>query len=536
MLALRCRLLAVVFYAAIAGPALAENGAIAGKIVDNGAPVGGAMVTARALASGIETTRFSRGDGTYAFDRLMPGSYEIEVKAPGKTAARRSRLIDDLSVARADFQLLPDPEYRRTVPSAHWMSLLPEGEMRREFLLNCASCHEIGYARVQRDGKPRTSADWLDAIAMMRAIDVYGLTPPDFDDARYAEWLARNLDAAAIAGLRPAMLATGAALDARITEYPVPKTPSLPHDIAVGPNGRVWVTAFYNNVVWALDPATGKTQAYPVNDKSEVMGQVRALTFDRTGMLWVLLGGTESAVRLDPASGATETFHVGMYPHSIEVDSNGKLWFNDYISAEQRIGSIDPVSGELDLFKIPSAGLTPTQGLPLLYGLQIDREDVIWGTMLAANKLFSFDSRSADVQLFDMPQLNSGPRRPGIGPDGAIWIPEFNTGMLTRFDPQTKVFTRHDLGMPTFGPYAVAVDQSSGLVWAAASLGSAMVRYDPATDSRDTYPLPTEPAYPRHIAIDATTGDVWTTYSSMPDAEPKIVRIEVRGGARGLAW
>jgi len=532
MLARRYRLLAVFFCAAIASPALAASGAIAGKIVDNGVPVGGAKVTARALSSEIETTRFSCGDGTYAFDRLMPGSYEIEVKVPGKTAASRPRLIEDLSVAHADFQLLSDPDYTRSVPSAHWLSLLPEGEMKREFLLNCASCHEIGHSRVLRDGKPRTSADWLDAIAMMRAIDVYGLTPPDFDDGRYAEWLARYLDAAAIAGLRPAMLATGAALDARITEYPVPKTPSLPHDIAVGPNGRVWVTAFYNNVVWALDPATGKTQSYPVNDKPEVMGQVRALTFDRTGMLWVLLGGTESAVRLDPASGAIETFHVGMYPHSIEVDSKGRLWFNDYISPVERIGSIDPVSGGLDLFKIPSAGLTAAQGLPLLYGLQIDREDVVWGTMLAANKLFRFDSRSAEADLFDMPQPNSGPRRPGIGPDGAIWIPEFNTGMLTRFDPQTKVFTRHDLGMSTLGPYDVAVDQRSGEVWAAASLGSAMVRYDPATDRRETYPLPTEPAYPRHIAIDGATGDVWTTYSSMPDAEPKIVRIEVRGGAR----
>jgi len=182
MLARRYRLLAVFFCAAIASPALAASGAIAGKIVDNGVPVGGAKVTARALSSEIETTRFSCGDGTYAFDRLMPGSYEIEVKVPGKTAASRPRLIEDLSVAHADFQLLPDPDYTRSVPSAHWLSLLPEGEMKREFLLNCASCHEIGHSRVLRDGKPRTSADWLDAIAMMRAIDVYGLTPPDFDD------------------------------------------------------------------------------------------------------------------------------------------------------------------------------------------------------------------------------------------------------------------------------------------------------------------------------------------------------------------
>jgi len=471
-------------------------------------------------------------DGDFRIDRLRPGTYEIGVTVPARSAAKEVLELGGDTLSRVDFQLLPDAEFLHILPSVHWLSLLPEGEMKREFLLNCGSCHEISYGRVMRNGEPRTAADWLEAIGLMRSIDVYGLTPPDFDDARYAEWLGSNLDAAAIARLRPAPRASGAVLDARITEYPVPKTPSLPHDIAVGPNGRVWITGFYNNVIWALDPSSGNIQSYPVNETPEVMGQVRALSFDGDGMLWVLLGGTESVVRLNPVDGAIETFHVGMYPHSIEVDSGGRLWFNDYISAAARIGSIDPVSGELALYTVPGAGLTPAQGLPLLYGLQIDRDDVLWGTMLAANKLFRFDTRSKAVRLFDMPHTNSGPRRPGIGPDGAIWIPEFNTGTLTRFDPVTAEFSRYDLGSSTLGPYDVAVDQKSGHVWVAASLGSALVRFDPVSGRRDTYPLPTEPAYPRHIAIDAVTGDVWTSYSSLPDAAPKIVRIELHGGVQ----
>ncbi|MFT4560267.1 MAG: virginiamycin B lyase, partial [Gammaproteobacteria bacterium] len=327
-------------------------------------------------------------------------------------------------------------------------------------------------------------------------------------------------------------LPSGAVLNARITEYPVPKTPSLPHDLAIGPDGRVWVTAFYNDVIWALDPASGETTPYPVNEKPEVMGQVRALSFDSDGMLWVLLGGTQSVVRLNPKDGAIETFAVGMYPHSIEVDSTGKLWFNDYISNQERIGSIDPVNGKLELFDMPSAGLTKEQGLPLLYGLQIDRDDIVWGTMLAANKIFRFNSKDKSAQLFDMPSPNSGPRRPGIAPDGSIWIPEFNTGTVTRFDPLSETFERHEFGLSSLGLYDVAVDQQSGHVWAAASLGSAMLRLDPKTGEQDVFPFPTEPGYPRHIAIDPNNGDVWTTLSSMPDAEPKIVRIELSGGSK----
>ncbi|MDA0824569.1 MAG: carboxypeptidase regulatory-like domain-containing protein [Proteobacteria bacterium] len=506
------------------------DGSIGGTIVADGQPVAGAMITALAQTSRIAITVFSAADGSYRIQQLGSGSYDVAVKAPGKKTLRQTQTISAGKIVRFDSQLQSDPEFLTEITSAQWLELLPEGDMKREFLLNCGSCHEVSHNRIMRNGAPRTRSEWAQAIALMRSIDVYGLTPPDFDDARYAQWLAEHLDAQAIARLTPAALPSGAVLNARITEYPVPKTPSLPHDLVIGPDGRVWVTAFYNNVIWALDPATGKTTSYPVNETPEVMGQVRALSFDSEGMLWVLLGGTQSVVRLNPKDGAIETFAVGMYPHSIEVDSTGKLWFNDYISNQERIGSIDPVNGELELFDMPSAGLTKEQGLPLLYGLQIDRDDAIWGTMLAANKLFRFDSKDKTARLFAMPSPNSGPRRPGIAPDGSVWIPEFNTGTVTRFDPQSETFEPHEFGLSSLGLYDVAVDQKSGHVWAAASLGSAMLRLDPKTGQKDVFPFPTEPGYPRHIAIDPNNGDVWTTLSSMPDADPKIVRIELSGG------
>jgi streptogramin lyase len=516
-------------------PIQTQAGELGGSITDGGVPVGGGMVTARELSSGIEVTVFSAADGNYLLDRLAAGAYVIDAKVAGKKTVTAQQVIDEATRGRLDFQVQADPDFRTLLPSAQWFSLLPEGTMKLEFILNCTSCHEISHARIFRNGTPRTAEDWAQAIALMRSIDIYGLTPPDFNDADYAAWLAQHLNAEAIAGLQAARLASGAALAARITEYPVPVTPSLPHDLVLGPDGRVWITGFYNNVVWALDPADGAIQSFPVNEKPDVMGQVRALSFDRKGMLWVLLGGTESLVRLDPADGSIRTFALGMYPHSIEVDSRGKIWFNDYISSGERIGSIDPATGKLEVMNLPSAGLTKEQGLPLLYGLQIDSKDVLWGTLLAANKLFRYDTRSGETKLYDMPAMNSGPRRPGMAPDDSVWIPEFNTGKVARFDPVSETFTRYELGSSSFGPYDVAVDPVSGHVWSAGSLASAMVRIDPATGRRDTFPFPTEPAYPRHMAIDAETGDVWTTYSSMPDAKPKITHIEIRDRDRIIA-
>ncbi len=507
------------------GSATADT--VRGSVKLGGVPNSGVIVTARDTNSGIETSVFTAADGAYRIDGLTSGTYTVTAKASGWVAGVVEAGLMSGTAAVHDFSLTPDPDFAQTLSSATWLALLPAGDMRREFILNCASCHEVSAARILRNGQPRSAQDWREAIALMRSIDAYGLTPPDFDDEAYAFWLAEHLDSDAIATLTPAPLASGAVLRARITEFPVPLSPSLPHDLVLGPDGRVWITAFYNDVVWALTPDTGAIQSYVVNENTDVMGQVRALAFDASGQLWVLLGGTESLVRLNPQDGSIETFAVGMYPHSIEIDSHGKLWFNDYISAGEKVGTIDPSTRELQIFDLPSAGLTKQQGLPLLYGIQIDESNVLWGTMLAANKIFRFDTRTHDAELYDMPTPNSGPRRPGMAPDGSLWIPEFNIGSVARFDPASKSYTRHELGLATMGPYDTAVDPNSGHVWSAASLGSAMIRIDPATGHRDTYPFPTEPAYPRHIAIDEVSGDVWTTYSSMPDAVPKIVRIEI---------
>ena len=126
-----------------------------------------------------------------------------------------------------------------------------------------------------------------------------------------------------------------------------------------------------------------------------------------------------------------------------------------------------------------------------------------------------------------MPAENSGPRRPGLAPDGSLWIPEFNTGHITRFDPESKTFERVSLGLPTMGAYDVEVDQASGVVWTTGSLDSSLFRYDPKSGRKDRIPFPTEPAYTRHLAVDPATGDVWSAYSSLPPAAPRVVRVQI---------
>lgn len=507
----------------------ATGHALNGRVVDaDGDALGGVFVTARDPTSGIETTVYSDAEGHFALPRSVPA---------GTTVRAHHARLEDASITLETTTPLPlelapasarDPLLRAS--TAAWFAPIPDDDTKREFLLNCASCHEIAAGRIYKDGKLRDHARWVEGITMMKALDAYAVIPPDFDTETYAGWLARQFTPAAVADRQPQPFADPALAGEHvvITEYPVPEATELPHDLVFGPDGRVWITAFWTSAMWAMDPATGRVEHFDVNDRPDTVAQVRALEFDRAGRLWIVNGGTSSVVRLDPRTREFRTFEVGMYPHDLVIDSRGDIWVNDYFAKQERIARMAAADGKVSVFPLPSANLPASAGLPLSYGLQVDAADRLWSTQLAANTLARYDIHTGESKLYAMPDANVGPRRTAIGLDGKVWIPEFNTGRLTSFDPATERFETFDLDEDAAGIYDVAVDPRSGDVWLAAALASELVRFDVRSRRFTRYPLPTEPAYMRHLAIDPATGDVWSAYSSLPTAVPKVVRLQRR--------
>jgi len=485
---------------------------------EDGTPLAGAMVSV-ALDANRRLTRFTDAKGRLDLATLPDSEGPLTVRYPG--LGPRTVPPGDAAVV-----LAPDPAFLRDLPSSQWLTLLPEGERKREFTVNCGTCHEISYDRIMIDGTPRSKEDWLAAIAMMRAMDAYEVIPPDFDDATYAAWLAESFTAERIATLAPAPPADAAALAAvEITEYELPESDSLPHDLVIGPEGRIWITAFFYDELWALDPASGNTERFSADDRPDVNAQPRALEFDAEGTLWVVNGGTEAVLRFDPGTGTYEEIPVGMYAHSLDIDPAGDIWVNDYFAAEERIARVAAGDSTVTTLPVPPARRPASEGLPLPYGLQVDSVGRLYSTQLAANTLVRYDSRSGDGTLFEMPAPNSGPRRPGLDRNDGLWIPEFNTGYLARFDPEAERFERIRLGPSSLGLYDVEVNQANDDVWATGSLASTLIRYRPGDGSILSVPLPTEPAYTRHLAVDEASGDVWTAYSSLPAATPRVARL-----------
>ncbi len=519
---------------AVCWSALASGGEppiqVSGTIGVTGQAAAGARITLRHTDSGIATTVFSDRDGRYHITLERDGSYEIGASWTTFASSPQPQNFTRGAARKIDLALSPDPDYQQRVTSEQWLSLLPDGDMKREFLLNCTSCHEIDAARVLVDGAPRSEAQWAAAFALMRAIDQYKLLPGDFDDRQYTAWLAQHLDGDATARLSPPVPSDIDALNGiRITEYPLPEATELPHDLVVGPRGRIWITAFFSDVIWALDPDSGAIETYALRDAdAEGWGQARALVFAPDGILWVVLGGTHELVALDPGSRAFETYNVGMYAHSLVLDSQGRVWFNDYFAVNERIGVFDPATKAVRHIDIPSAGLSPAQGLPLPYGLQIDSAGRLYSTQLAGNTLVMYDTNTAATELITMPVTNAGPRRPAIGANDVVWVPEWNTGYLSGYNPASNTFKRYRIGSAALGAYDAEYDPRAGIVWITGALGASMVAFDPAAESVLEIPLPTNPAYTRHLAVDPASGDLWSAYSSLPAAQAKVVRIQRR--------
>ncbi|MEN9726206.1 MAG: hypothetical protein RL434_572 [Pseudomonadota bacterium] len=506
--------------------------ALQGMVQDaSGRPLAGLFVTTLDAQAGMTQTVYTDAQGRFQFPDGIPPPAHIRIHHP-RYQALQLPMVASGDLGQVTLQAAEDP--MRLASTAAWFARVPDSPEKREFLLNCASCHEISATRIFKDGKLRDRSAWHAGISMMKALDVYAVIPPDFDTEHYADWASRQFTAEQVATLEAQQPADAVLAEEKvlITEYPVPEATELPHDLVFGPDGRVWVTGFWTSQIWAMDVATGHFEHFEVNAEPDTVAQVRALEFDTHGKLWVVNGGTSAVVKLDPATRTYETFKVGMYPHDIVLDSDGNAWVNDYFAKKERVARVGATDGKVEVFPLPSLERPAAEGVPLSYGLQIDAEDRLWSTQLAANTLIRHDIRTGKSHLYSMPDANTGPRRNAIGLDGRIWIPEFNTGRLTAFDPVTETFETFDTGIGAAGIYDVAVDPRSGDVWLAASLASELIRFDIRRKVFVHYPLPTEPAYMRHLAIDARTGDVWSAYSSLPTATPRVVRLQRTATAR----
>lgn len=410
--------------------------------------------------------------------------------------------------------------------SSDWLGRLPEGEEKRQFILDCTGCHQFDSVVALPEGRARTEAEWAEAVERMLgfagATSSFPVISAGRDPAGTARYLAQALAAGPPAGT------TFAEGRAQITEYEMPMPGDLPHDVAVDSSGQVIITGMFSHRMYRLNPSVGTMDPVEI---PVPQANPRAVELGPGGDWFVLLGGPRQLARYSTATRRWSTWPLGMYPHSVGVGRDGRIWFNGHFTRDpELIGSILPSTGRGETAKVPrhpSLGTVP--GGPIPYELRLAPDGSVWGSELAGNRIFSYHPSGRRFTTWTLPTSLSGPRRFDIDRRGVLWIPAYAAGLLVRFEPATGRFTEIALPIGDALPYVVRIDHGRDVLWIGTAAADVVLRYDMRTSQFTVFPLPSRGALIRHLAVDPRTHDVWLAYGASPSRiAARVARLRER--------
>ena len=568
----------LVLLCVVAGAAPAA--ALDGRVTDEGgAPVVGALVTARHLGLARETTVYADDDGAWRMPPLEPGRYHLRVRRPG--FRDRTDVVEvgaEPSTRRLVLQRETDPrELAWQLPANRWLALavarLPDDAAREEFLRQCTFCHQQGSwaTRVQRDPE-----EWRKIFALMARMGgilstrVRTALPvalnAAYDETSYVPALGEHFV--------PPPPPAADAMHAVVTEWDVGGVGSMQHDLTVHPDGTVYSVDTTQDKLYRLDPRTGERRTFDIPRGDSPLGGVFAtrqpipanadshvaphsLQVAPDGSIWITLCLGNKIARFDPR---TERFDVfvqedGLYPHTLRFDARGRAFYT--LAVSNQVAMIDPKTGERRTWRLPArtwgesvavravpwvlwlgrwvtfdperAGDSPS--VPIPYGIDVAPDGAVWFSQLNDHRIGRLDPGTGDVRLVDTPF--AAPRRLRFDGDGNLWIPGFSSSVLARYDPRSGAFRTWQLPTEPRGtetPYALNVDRRTNTVWICGTMSDTLIRFEPARERFTVYPLPTRVTYTREIEFGAD-GSVWTSNSNLPawqteGAMPKIIRLE----------
>lgn len=272
-----------------------------------------------------------------------------------------------------------------------------------------------------------------------------------------------------------------------IKEFPVPPG-SHPHDVAPAKNGSVWYTAQRLGELGLLDPVSGSTQHIKLGQGSAPHGVI----VGPDEAPWITDGGLNAIVRVDPK---TQNVTVFRLPENIgyanlntaTFDHKGILWFTGQSGI---YGRLNPSSGDMQVFEAPR-GQGP-------YGISTTPDGQVYFASLAGSYIAQIDLETGNATVLDPPTPDQGARRLWSDSTGRLWLTEWNAGNLGMYDPVTNMWKEWKLPGQNPQPYAVFVDNKD-TVWISDFGSNAMIRFEASTEKFQSFPLPTPDAKVRQL-------------------------------------
>jgi virginiamycin B lyase len=344
---------------------------------------------------------------------------------------------------------------------------LPDGPGKEIVQTLCSSCHSL--SNITNDGYTRD--EWQYLVSTM--VDLPTEQAPVVLDYLAAHFPEKPKP--------PAVLIAGNTTVA-FKEWTLPTRGSRPHDPLATPDGAIWYTGMFANVLGRIDPTTGQIKEYPL----KIAGSgPHGLTADRSGDIWFTANSKGYIGKLDPQTGDVTEYQLptGAHdPHTPIFDKHGILWFT--VQGANMVGRLDPKTGDVKVVTLPTPRSNP-------YGMVITSRGTPYFVEFGANRIASIDPATMQLQEYNLPNAATRPRRVAIDPGDVLWYSDYSRGYLGRFDPRTKETKE----WPSPGglearPYAITY--SRGAIWYVESAvkPNALVRFDPMTEKFQTWAIP----------------------------------------------
>jgi virginiamycin B lyase len=196
-------------------------------------------------------------------------------------------------------------------------------------------------------------------------------------------------------------------------------------------------------------------------------------------------------------------------PHDVYRDAAGRVWFSEF--SEQKLGMLDPATGEVTEYPIPL--LKPGSPVGTL-DLEPGPDGTLWLALMFQDGVAEFDTERKTFKVWRLPPTLDGAaaQQSMVGPprgrrDGPVWTNAVDRHGILRLDPRTGAYKLIEpfagiLPGHSHSPYGMAVDAADDLYFMDFD-DENIVRIDGTTEAVTIYPTPTPGSRPRRGMLDA---------------------------------
>ena len=199
----------------------------------------------------------------------------------------------------------------------------------------------------------------------------------------------------------------------------------------------------------------------------------QALQFDARGLLWFTAAAGGRIGRLDPATGRVQTWPVPSpgagvpsAPFSLTVTPDGQVWFGDITGGA--VGHLDPATGHVTLYHLADQQAE-------VFSMAHDAKGRIWFTEITPGKLGMIDPATGKITELDVPTVSGHPAALygiAVARNGDIWFANNGANALVRYTPGKATYAFFQLPVQSGGLYGLTLDPA-GQLWFTASGASA---------------------------------------------------------------